>query len=336
MVQPLDESKIGLDKLVLYRIIRYKTEYEGVLMNRYHEAEMAIKTTIQTVNEICKQGKGFERLKSLFHKDVVIVWPRFTAQAEGREVCWKSYEDTCSQMTFHKLDASDEKIAVFGDTAVACYKYDCVWDYKDKQFEDDGHEIQVFVKEGPQWQLAWRTLIPGPRQVETCPTEEETSNESQDIRDVCLDLMATASVCDLTTIDADGFPHTTAMNNLRCVKEYPSLKELYEGRDNGFLLYLSTSMQSDKMGRIRANPKVSAFFSVPDRFIGLMLGGKIELILDQALKNKIWQPGWTMYYPNGPEGPEYGVLRLAPTVAKGWFQGRPFEFNLESKESKIK
>ena len=56
MVQPLDDSKIVLDKIVLYRTIRYKTEYEGVLMNRDHEAEMAIKTTIQAVNEICKQG----------------------------------------------------------------------------------------------------------------------------------------------------------------------------------------------------------------------------------------------------------------------------------------
>ena len=48
----------------------------------------------------------------------------------------------------------------------------------------------------------------------------------------------------------------------------------------------------------------------------------------EDLKQRIWQKGWTMYYPNGPEGPEYGVLRLAPTIARGWLQGRPFEFKL--------
>jgi general stress protein 26 len=232
-------------------------------------------------------------------------------------------------MVFHRLDGSDERIDVWGDTAVVTYRYDCVWDFQGKTLTDDGHEILVFVREGEDWRIAWRTLIPGSRQIETCPTEQEPRRKGQDIRQSCLDLMKTSPACQLTTIDADGFPHTTAMNNLRCAKEYPSLTELYQGQDNDFLLYLSTSMQSDKMARIRANPKVSVYFCVPDQFIGLMLGGRIEVITDQALKNQIWQQGWTMYYPNGPEGPEYGVLRLAPTVTKGWFQGRPFEFQLK-------
>jgi general stress protein 26 len=120
------------------------------------------------------------------------------------------------------------------------------------------------------------------------------------------------------------------MNNLRCAKEYPSLTGLYEGQDNEFLLYLSTSQQSDKMARIRANPKVSVYLCVPDQFIGLMLGGTIEVVTDQALKHRIWQQGWTMYYPNGPEGPEYGVLRLAPTLVKGWCMGQPFEFKADN------
>ena len=55
---------------------------------------------------------------------------------------------------------------------------------------------------------------------------------------------------------------------------------------------------------------------------------EIEIITDQKLKNRIWQKGWTMYYPNGSEGPEYGAIKLAPKVVKGWCRNGPFEIIL--------
>lgn len=292
---------------------------------------------IHTINDICKQGKGFNKLAPHFHKDVVMVLPGFTTQAKGREVCLKSYEDACSQMAFHKFAASEEKIDVYGNTAVACYKYDCIWEYKEKKLEDDGHEILVLVKEDTDWQVAWRTLIPGSRQVETCPTEAESSKEKKvyskletsDVKQTCLDLLTLLPVCHLTTIDAEGFPHTNAMFNLRCTKAYPSIAGLYEDSGNTFLLYLTTPMQSQKMARMQVNPKVSVYFCDADNLVDCMLGGEIEIVTDQALKSKIWQKGWAMYYPNGPEGPEYGVIKLEPTVVKGRCKNHPFEIKVK-------
>jgi general stress protein 26 len=186
------------------------------------------------------------------------------------------------------------------------------------------------VRNDKDWQMAWRTLIPGSRQIEKCPTEEGQAGVqvSKDVKQTCLSLMSNMPVCHLTTIDSAGFPHTSAMNNLRYAKEYPSLVNLYEEEDNDFVLYMSTSMQSPKMTRMKANPKVSVYFCDANQLVGLMLGGEIEIITDQKLKNRIWQKGWTMYYPNGPEGPEYGVVKLAPSVVKGWCQNGPFEIKL--------
>ncbi len=59
-----------------------------------------------------------------------------------------------------------------------------------------------------------------------------------------------------------------------------------------------------------------------------MLGGDIEIIEDQLLKDRIWQEGWTMYFPNGPRGPEYGVIKLAPAVVKGRCRNRSFAIEL--------
>lgn len=281
---------------------------------------------VLTINKTCREGKGFDKLGRYFHDDVVVIPPGFRARAEGKDTCLKHYEDACSQMTFEKLEASDEQIDVRGSTAIVTYKYDCTWEFQGKRLEDDGHEILVCTQDGQDWKIAWRTLIPGSREVQTCPAEEAQANQTpgMDIREECLLLMETSPVCQLTTIDSDGFPHTTAMNNLRHKKLYPNLVELFQDQDNDLVVYLSTSRQSAKMARMVANPKVSVYFCNPDQFHGLMLGGTIEIITDQASKNRIWQEGWTLYYPNGPEGPEYGVIRLRPTIAKGWSKDGPF------------
>jgi hypothetical protein len=35
-----------------------------------------------------------------------------------------------------------------------------------------------------------------------------------------------------------------------------------------------------------------------------------------------------MYYPSGPNGPEYGVLRLVPRTVKGWHAGAAFDLRI--------
>ena len=178
---------------------------------------------VRMVNAKCVEGKGFDEIAPLFHEDFTIVHPRFAARAQGRDVCLKTYEDACAQMTFEKFDVSDEQIDVYDSTAVLSYKYGCTWEFKGRKIEDDGHELLVFVRDGQDWKVAWRTLVPGARQAETCPTQEEQApvDAGSDMRRICINLMTASRVCYLTTIDADGFPQTTAMLNLRCAHDYP-------------------------------------------------------------------------------------------------------------------
>jgi general stress protein 26 len=302
-------------------------------MSQHDKIREQILGIIETMNTVFKRGTGFECLGPLFHDDVITVLPGFAARMQGRDLCVRSYEDTCSQMKLHKLDASDDHVDVYGSTAVVSYKYNYTWEYRGKRFDDDGHEIMVFVQDGGGWKMAWRTLVPGSRQVETCPTQESQAPapSGMDVRQICLDLMKSAPACELTTMDPDGFPHTTAMLNLRCAREYPTLAKLHEESGTAFTVYMTTSTQSNKMARMRGNPKVSVFFRDPAGMVGFMLGGAIEIIADQDLKNRVWQKGWTMYYPNGPQGPEYGVIRLQPRVVKGWCRNRAFEIPIEGR-----
>jgi general stress protein 26 len=281
------------------------------------------------LNNACAEGRGFDALRDGLHEKVIGLSAGFGARTVGIDLFISTIKDFCCTTTIHKLDALDPQIDLFGSTAIITHKYECIWEYLGKQLSDQGQVIMVYVHDDTGWKLAWRTMIPGSRKIETLSdtTEARTSNcISGDIRRACLDLMARAPVCTLTSIDSDGFPQTTAMLNLRNRKLYPSLISVFEGHDQDMVIYMTTGMQSNKIKRLEANPKVSVQFCDPDTFHNLMFLGHIEVVTEQKLKDSLWQPNWTMYYPNGKGGPEYGVLRLIPQIAKGWYEGKAIEF----------
>ena len=283
---------------------------------------------VEALNRAIVQGGGFELLRNNIHEQMVSLAPGFGVRTADAGAFITGYEDFCRSIRIHKFNALDPQVDFFGDTAVVTHKYECTWEYLERQLEDQGLVIMVFVREESQWKMAWRSMIPGSRNIDASSKETQSAaveSSQKDIRRACLDLMSRAPVCTLTSIDYEGFPQTTAMLNLRNSRQYPSLVPLFEAHDRDMVIYMTTGMQSGKIKRIHANPKVSIQFCDPDVFHNLILLGHIEVVTDQALKDKIWQPEWTMYYPNGKHGPEYGILRLAPIIAKGWRQMSAFE-----------
>ena len=149
-----------------------------------------------------------------------------------------------------------------------------------------------------------------------------------DIRRTCLDLIAAAPVCCLTTLGPGGYPYTTAIGNLRCAAEFPALAEFQAECGDDLTLFMSTDMRSEKIARIQANPKASAYLCDPKQIVGFMLGGRIEIVQDRQIKARLWQKDWTLFFPSGPDGPEYGIIKLVPQVARGWRRTEAFELSL--------
>jgi len=134
----------------------------------------------------------------------------------------------------------------------------------------------------------------------------------------------------LATVDREGSPHTRAMVNLRRESQFPDLTDFFENECDDFTTYFATSTSSNKVEQVRANPEVSIFYCKP--MDGLTLGGRIEIEEDERIKKRLYQDVWNGYYPQGPDDPEYIVLRLEPTVVRGWLHGHIFEFNPETPE----
>lgn len=142
-----------------------------------------------------------------------------------------------------------------------------------------------------------------------------------------IQLMEQSTFVHLSVNTPAGFPELRAMLNLRNPDFFPTLTALYEREANPFTVYLSTNTSSRKMKFILADPRICVYFTRPQGSHGLQLGGLVEAVEDAQLKRDFWVEGWEQYYHEGIDDPDYTLLRLEPTFARGWYYGRHFEFD---------
>ena len=152
--------------------------------------------------------------------------------------------------------------------------------------------------------------------------------DETDIKQECLKLMETADAVYLSTLSDDGFPHTRMMSNLRNKEENPAVAKILEPDKKDFVVYFVTGRSSVKMQQILADPRICAYFCNPKEVRTLLLVGKVDEVEDMEFKKKLWQDGWEIHWQGGADDPEFIVLKLLPTFAKGWNKDAPFEFKL--------
>ena len=51
-------------------------------------------------------------------------------------------------------------IDVWGNTAVATYRYEIAYEMGGQLYQEMGQDLFVFVRDGGRWRAVWRTLIP--------------------------------------------------------------------------------------------------------------------------------------------------------------------------------
>ena len=129
-------------------------------------------------------------------------------------------------------------------------------------------------------------------------------------------LLTTTAPVYLATVDAEGYPHVRAMFNLHNLEQWPELEEFMAPAREEFVAYFSTNTSSPKVAHVRANPKAAAYYCDGEQYHGLMLRGTVEVVDDRAVKEALWYDESKKYYPQGPDDPDYTVLRFRPTSAK--------------------
>ncbi len=150
--------------------------------------------------------------------------------------------------------------------------------------------------------------------------------ELEEVKKLSVELMQTSKAAYLTTIDAEGYPITRAMFNLRNQDQFPEFSEFFNGLGNEFEIYISTNTSSSKTEHIMRNPKICVYYCTPEDFKGVMFGGEGDIIGDMNIKKKIWLDWWTKYYPKGLMDPDYTLLRLKPKIAHFYYRLEKVQF----------
>jgi len=123
------------------------------------EDQQEVWQVINDINNIWVKGNP-EDLENFFHEKMVIVHSDFKERGEGREICINSYKDFASQAKIHEFKESNPAIDVYGNTAIATYTFEIVYEMNKQIFSDTGRDIFVLIREDNRWQAVWRTILP--------------------------------------------------------------------------------------------------------------------------------------------------------------------------------
>lgn len=118
-------------------------------------------------------------------------------------------------------------------------------------------------------------------------------------------LVATAQIITVASIDENGYPRPVAMVKLK---------------DENGAIYVSTGTSSAKTTHFKANPKAGV--SIVKGGDSIVYTGEMEIVTDEAVKRSLWGDWMLSHFPGGVEDPEYCVLKFTPQSETYWIDSQ--------------
>lgn len=124
-----------------------------------------------------------------------------------------------------------------------------------------------------------------------------------------LDVVTACDSLQLATISLDGYPETRHVLNAM------------NQNATDLNLHFMTNKQSPKYQQLLKNPKVCLYYFIPENRHAVRLFGKIEIIEDNAQKQKYWQDDFKGFGYSGPDDANYALLHFVPDEYKFYSGG---------------
>lgn len=122
-----------------------------------------------------------------------------------------------------------------------------------------------------------------------------------DIKAKAAQMVATAQVITVASVDENGYPRPVAMVKIK---------------DEQDAIYVATGASSAKVAHFKVNPK--AGISIVRGGDSVVYTGQMEIVCDQDLKRSLWGDWMLAHFSEGVEDPEYCVLKFRPRSATYW------------------
>jgi Domain of unknown function (DUF4440) len=117
-----------------------------------------VSSALERINRAWLDGRPSD-LVPLLHPGITMVVPGFAGRVHGRDAFVSGFEDFCTNAKVHEYREADLQVDVTGDTAVANFTYEMVYERDAKRYRATGRDLWVFARQDGQWIAVWRTML---------------------------------------------------------------------------------------------------------------------------------------------------------------------------------
>ncbi len=91
-----------------------------------------------------------------------------------------------------------------------------------------------------------------------------------------------------------------------------------QGEGEGDTLWFFTDTRSGKMDDIAADPRVLIVYADPSSQAYVSVAGRATAVDDRAKIHELWSEPTRTWFPDGPESPQIGLIRVEMETAEYW------------------
>ena len=113
---------------------------------------------MRRINQAWLEGQ-VENLAPLVHPEIVMVFPDFAGRIQGREDFLAGFREFRQNATIQEFREHALQVDVAGDTAVAAFRFEMIYERSARRYRSTGRDLWVFQRLGGAWIAVWRTML---------------------------------------------------------------------------------------------------------------------------------------------------------------------------------
>ncbi len=117
-----------------------------------------VRATLDAINAAWRQNRPRD-IEPMLDRDVVMVFPGFSGRISGRDAMIDGFIDFCANARVQSYDESAHEIDVGGDTAIASFKFDMIYERASERWRSTGRDLWVLARADGDWRAVWRTML---------------------------------------------------------------------------------------------------------------------------------------------------------------------------------
>ena len=100
-----------------------------------------------------------EAMLPWIHPEIKFVFPGFAGRIRGVEAFLAGFKDFCEHARVESFRESDHHADIVGETAVASFRFDIIYERDGGRYRSTGRDLWVFARQQEGWRAVWRTML---------------------------------------------------------------------------------------------------------------------------------------------------------------------------------